>query len=321
MANIRLKASASSGIALSVSANTAIATYPSSGITIVAEAQDSEIDLSADPVVTDVVYRASFEALQHEIRALYKFLPLTVFPPQTVGISDSIGPFVVGFNPSDTLTITDTPAMTFTKTPFTDSVSVSQNIILADFEIEIIDTAGVHKDGGEIEKEGINNTIKLLKDSDLILLVLDSSLPYPTELNEVISKNIKKDNLLIIENKIDLKYGINSSEYPSNQGVIKMSTVEEVGLNELVSEISNYLNNGQNEADELDFSVNIRHRDCIDNSLKFCKNAHDILVQNIDYLLVISEIKQAITSIGEIIGKTDNENMLDKLFSNFCIGK
>ena len=198
---------------------------------------------------------------------------------------------------------------------------VSQNIILADFEIEIIDTAGVHKDGGEIETEGINNTIKLLKDSDLILLVLDSSLPYPTELNEVISKNIKKDNLLIIENKIDLKYGINSSEYPSNQGVIKMSTVEEVGLNELVSEISNYFNNGQNEADELDFSVNIRHRDCIDNSLKFCKNAHDILVQNIDYLLVISEIKQAITSIGEIIGKTDNENMLDKLFSNFCIGK
>ena len=54
---------------------------------------------------------------------------------------------------------------------------VSQNIILADFEIEIIDTAGVHKDGGEIETEGINNTIKLLKDSDLILLVLDSSLP------------------------------------------------------------------------------------------------------------------------------------------------
>ena len=196
-----------------------------------------------------------------------------------------------------------------------------QNIILADFEIEIIDTAGVNKDGGEIETEGINNTLKLLKDSDLILLVLDSSLPYPTELNEVISKNIKKDNLLIIENKIDLKYGINSSEYPSNQGVIKMSTVEEVGLKELVSEISNYLNNGQNEADELDFSVNIRHRDCIDNSLKFCKNAHDILVRNLDYLLVISEIKQAITSIGEIIGKTDNENMLDKLFSNFCIGK
>ena len=130
MANIRLKASASSGIALSVSANTATATYPSSGITIVAEAQDSEIDLSADPVVTDVVYRASFEALQHEIRALYKFLPLTVFPPQTVGISDSIGPFVVGFNPSDTPTITDAPVMTFTRAPFTDSVSVSQNIIL-----------------------------------------------------------------------------------------------------------------------------------------------------------------------------------------------
>ena len=109
MANIRLKAFASSGVALSVSANTIFATYPSSGIAIVAEAQDSEIDLSASPVVTEVVYRASYEALQHEIHAIYEFLPLTVFPPQTVVTSDSIGPFAIGFNPSDTPNVTDAP--------------------------------------------------------------------------------------------------------------------------------------------------------------------------------------------------------------------
>ena len=109
MANIRLKVSASNGIALSASANTIISTYPSSGITIITEAQDSEIDLSANPVVSEVVYRASYEALQHEIHALYEFLPLTVFPPQTVVTSDSIGPFIIGFNLSDTPIVTDLP--------------------------------------------------------------------------------------------------------------------------------------------------------------------------------------------------------------------
>ena len=123
MANIRLKAASIGGLALSASVSSASAIYSPSSIKIIAEAQDSEVDIIADPVITDVVYRASYKALQHEIQIMYDYLPITVFT-DTISVNDVFSR-VVSYNPgfTDSYVVNDTPAFTSTK-PFTDSVNI-----------------------------------------------------------------------------------------------------------------------------------------------------------------------------------------------------
>lgn len=112
MPNIRLKAATQGGLALDVSARTASSSHSNTGISLVVEPQDSEIFLAADPVITEVIYRASARALQHEILMTYEAIPVVNLPAETIVTSDSIGPFIIGFNPSDTPIITDLPAFT-----------------------------------------------------------------------------------------------------------------------------------------------------------------------------------------------------------------
>ena len=139
MANIRLKARAyvslpkysGGALSLSASASSASATYSPSSIKIIAEAQDSEVDIIADPVITDVVYRASYEALQHENQMVYDYLPITVFR-DTVPVDDVFSR-VVSYNPdfTDSYVVNDTQTFTTTK-PFADSVNIISKRALGD---------------------------------------------------------------------------------------------------------------------------------------------------------------------------------------------
>lgn len=114
MPNIRLKAATEGGLALDVLARTASSTHPVVGITFTAEPQNSEIALAADPIITQNVYRVSANALSHEIYMTYEAIPVVNLPAETIITSDSIGPFVIGFNPTDTPIILDAPAFDFT---------------------------------------------------------------------------------------------------------------------------------------------------------------------------------------------------------------
>ena len=125
MPNIRLKAATQGGLALDVSARTASSSHLDAGVSLVVEPQDSEIFLAADPVITEVIYRASARALQHEIFMTYEAIPVINLPAETIVTSDSIGPFIIGFNPSETPTVTDLPAFTIGLNSLADSATVT----------------------------------------------------------------------------------------------------------------------------------------------------------------------------------------------------
>lgn len=114
MPNIRLKAATEGGLALDVLARTASSTHPVVGIGFTAEPQNSEIALAADPIITQNVYRVSANALSHEIYMTYEAIPVVNLPAENILTSDSIGPFVIGFNPTDTPIMIDAPAFDFT---------------------------------------------------------------------------------------------------------------------------------------------------------------------------------------------------------------
>lgn len=125
MPNIRLKAATQGGLALDVSARTASSSHLDAGVSLVVEPQDSEIFLAADPVITEVIYRASARALQHEIFMTYEAIPVVNLPAETIITSDAIGPFIIGFNPSETPIVTDLPAFTIGFNSLADSATVT----------------------------------------------------------------------------------------------------------------------------------------------------------------------------------------------------
>lgn len=197
---------------------------------------------------------------------------------------------------------------------------VSKSLILDDLGIELIDTAGLRETSDQLESLGVDNTVELIEQSDMVIAVIDSSLPYPSELNRLLSHCIAPDNFVIVENKSDLKKHNNSEKFPHNAGIITVSAKNKIGIRDLVKKIKEVVGFG-NENTELEFSVNLRHKQSLKEVNAHLLNATSLLKDQQDDLIILSELKQASLSLGNIVKPTDNEEMLDHLFKNFCIGK
>lgn len=197
---------------------------------------------------------------------------------------------------------------------------VSKSLILDDIGIELIDTAGLRETSDRLESIGVDNTVELIELADMVIAVLDSSLPYPRELNELLSHFITPENFVIVENKSDLKKHNNSEKYPKNAGIISVSAKNKVGIRDLVKKIKEVIGFG-NENTEIEFSVNLRHMQSLKEVNVHLLKAISLLKNHQDDLIILSELKQASQSLGNIVNPTGNEEMLDHLFRNFCIGK
>ena len=197
---------------------------------------------------------------------------------------------------------------------------VSKSLILDDICIELIDTAGLRETTDQIESVGVVNTVELIEHADMVIAVVDSSLPYPCEVTGLIDHNVTPENFIIVENKSDLEKNINIEKYPKNAGVVSASAKNKVGIADLVEKIKEVIGLGK-ENSELEFSVNLRHQQCLKEVNTHLLNAISLLKDSQDALIILSELKQASDSIGNIVKPTDNEEMLDHLFKNFCIGK
>lgn len=198
---------------------------------------------------------------------------------------------------------------------------VSQDIIINDFRVNLVDTAGLRESQNTIESTGVQNTLAQIKKADLIILVLDASAPYPSELSAYIKNNFNRKKIIIVENKNDLKRKISNDVYPNCFCIQSISAKDHKGIDDIISAISNCLQNDISKDHEIDILVNLRQHNCLTNASESLGKAKVLLEKNDDYLLAATEIRESLHQIGEIVGQTDNEAMLDQLFSNFCIGK
>ena len=188
-------------------------------------------------------------------------------------------------------------------------------------KIDLIDTAGLRDTKEKIESTGVDNTVKLLEKADVIILVLDVSLPYPSCISQYTKNNLKSEKLIIVENKNDLNREISTKNYPQNFKTVNISAKDNKGINCLLDEFNNCIMSQNNSDNNVDILINLRQYNCLSNACEYFVKARAILVDCDDYLLASIELNEALIQIGEIIGHTDNEDMLDKLFKNFCIGK
>ena len=198
---------------------------------------------------------------------------------------------------------------------------LEETVIVGPHCLRLIDTAGLNPTPGTVEALGIKKTYERIEEADLTLLVLDATHPAPPLPAEVANR-LNPDTTLIVINKIDLLHGRPAfAKAPRDLTSVPLSTITHEGLSELEARITEIADRFQhtNETDHI--AINARHADAL-------RRATDCLLTAIQNLasagpteLLASDLRGAVDAYGEIAGRIDNEAMLDRLFSTFCIGK
>lgn len=211
-----------------------------------------------------------------------------------------------------------------THIPGTTRDIIEENINIKGINLSLIDTAGIRNTDDIVENIGVEKSKKLLEEADLILFIMDSS--ENLDENDIkIYNSLSEDRLdktIGILNKIDKEEKINLDQFNKIKKWLKISALTKNGLEEMEDEIYNFIiKENISEKDNNLMITNVRHK----ASLEKTKNAVTNLLETIDLGLPMDllavDIKEALDSLGEVTGEISSEDLLDHIFSNFCVGK
>ena len=183
--------------------------------------------------------------------------------------------------------------------------------------LNIIDTAGIRETDNIVEQIGVEKSYEIIDKSDLIIFLLNNNEPLTKEDLELYNK-IKNKTHIIVLNKTDLKQVIDLT--PIKEVVLKVSLLNN-DASIILDKIKELFNLEKLETSDLTYLSNARSISLLKKSLNNISNAIDNIDNNDPIDIVELEIKNAWSTLGEIIGETYTEELLDELFSRFCLGK
>ena len=206
-----------------------------------------------------------------------------------------------------------------TNIPGTTRDIVEGNFVLDGIPLHIIDTAGIRKTEDLVEKIGVQKSLNLIDKSDLILFVLNNNEKITKEEIELLHQ-IKNKNYLILINKIDLKQNLQIDQFDSNK-IVWMSIKNHKGLEELKEKVRKLFELEQIEMKDFTYLSNARSISLLKKSYESLKEVKKGIQKNIPIDMVEIDLRNIWNLLGEIIGETYDEELLDQLFSRFCLGK
>ena len=201
--------------------------------------------------------------------------------------------------------------------------TIEEFINIDGIPLKIIDTAGIRKTDDFVEKIGVEKAINLINDADLIIAIFDSSKKLEDEDYKVLDL-IKNKKSIILLNKCDLSQkNFETINYMSklNKTVIKASMKTEEGIDKLYKEIANLFNNKEIELNDGIIVTNIRHKNLIHKAIDNIIKAMDSIKQEMPIDITAICIKETLEDLGEITGNNVSEDIINKIFSKFCLGK
>jgi tRNA modification GTPase len=208
-----------------------------------------------------------------------------------------------------------------TEFPGTTRDIIEEYLNIDGLPVRIIDTAGIRRSDEAVEKEGIRRSLDTIEQADFIIAVLDGSGPAKKEDSELLEK-IEGKNAVIAVNKSDLPQEISLENLPSSgRQYIHISALTGEGIEELKSVLlRSNLKNWREEREGV-VVTNIRHKAALDKSCSALERALEILREKGPLEIFSIELRDAMDSIGEITGTVATEDILNKIFNDFCIGK
>lgn len=189
--------------------------------------------------------------------------------------------------------------------------------------LRLVDTAGIRETEDIVEKIGVERSRQVLKESDLILYVLN----YNEALTDEDTKLFEAINgldYIVIVNKTDLEQKIDLKkveEFASDRPIITTSLIEEEGVNDLEKAIAATFFDGDLDAGDMTYVSNIRHIQLLKSSKQALEDAMDGIELGMPLDIIQIDVTRTWELLGEIIGDTASDSLIDQLFSQFCLGK
>ena len=245
---------------------------------------------------------------QHYTSVLHDGLKTLIVGQPNVGKSSLIN----ALTGSDRSIVSDLPGTT--------RDYVSAPLMLGSWKIELLDTAGLHKSEDVIELIGISHTIEQAETADFFLLVVDASMPSPSLPDSLLSR-MNVSNTILIENKIDLVDNPQHDNFMAEFPHVHISLKVNEGISALRQTWLKTVEDTLKPSAVDGVVINARHAGLLDQARKALELAFDKMKSGELSELIAVDLRDALDSIGNVVGKVDNERMLDQLFKNLCIGK
>lgn len=192
---------------------------------------------------------------------------------------------------------------------------VEGSILVGGVKLNLIDTAGVRKSDDIVEKIGIEKSLNLIDEAELVLLILDASCPLSEEDKYLLEKTKDKKRIIIM-NKIDLK--LNNSYMDD---VIKISAKNNEGIEDIKDAIKELFNVGTFMSKNLTFFTNVRQITLLKSAIKSLEDVQQGIKEEREIDMIEIDLKLVWEKLGDIIGANYTEELIDNLFSRFCLGK
>ncbi|WP_371068806.1 tRNA uridine-5-carboxymethylaminomethyl(34) synthesis GTPase MnmE [Sediminibacillus sp. JSM 1682029] len=210
-----------------------------------------------------------------------------------------------------------------TEIPGTTRDVIEEYVNVRGVPLRLVDTAGIRETEDIVERIGVEKSRQVLKESDLILLVLNNGEELTQEdLN--LFKAVEGLEVVVIVNKTDLPQKIDVEkvkELAKDHSVITTALIEEKGIDDLEKAISDTFFEGDLDAGDLTYVSNVRHIQLLKQALQALSDAMDGMEDQMPIDLVQIDVTRTWEILGEIIGDTVHDSLIDQLFSQFCLGK
>ena len=206
-----------------------------------------------------------------------------------------------------------------TATPGTTRDLVSETVALDGIPVKLVDTAGLRRALDEAESIGIRKSMEALADADLVLVVLDCSQPIAAEDQELVNQ-VTERRAIVVANKADVessKFAVPISRLSS----VRTSALTGSGIAELRAEILRYAGGEAGAQAEAGFLTNLRHQNLVREALTALTAAEAAVHNRVPHEMLLLDLYNSLRPLDEITGATTNDDILNLIFSTFCIGK
>jgi len=201
--------------------------------------------------------------------------------------------------------------------------TIEEFINIEGIPFKIIDTAGIRQADNEIEKIGINKTKKAIKEADIVIAIFDISKELQQEDFDILEM-IQEKKAIILLNKVDLKdKKINKAcfEKYSNKKVLEISIKEEQGIEQIFKELKEMFNIEEINTENTAIITNIRQKEALSKAKKSLEKVLEEIKKEIPTDIISIFLREALENIDKITGENVTEELLEDIFSKFCLGK
>ena len=199
---------------------------------------------------------------------------------------------------------------------------LEEQINLSGITLNLIDTAGIRKTDDYVENIGVNKAKKYASEADLIIFVIDASRPLDNNDYEIMDLIMNK-KVLVLLNKSDIQAVVTKEDILKHLScnVISVSAKEETGIDDLENEIKNMFFNGEIETNEEIYITNLRHKNLLREALESLKLVKGGIETGVSEDFLTIDMMNAYEKLGLIIGEEVEDDLADRIFEKFCMGK